>query len=797
MIKNSIIIIFCCFAALKTINAQNGCVDSITFSRFLSPYFGEQLYYSNTVKDNADNIYINGYGRASSFNYNIIKFNADNKLIWLKTFDFSILNPVYPIGLSCIDSKANLILGGGEDLLKFDSAANTVWGKKIKRSDFPLVQFKISNIITDETDNIYLNGFTTDDKEKTAIVKLSSVGNLQWSKKYGNINLPKFHSYIKYLVSQDANTIVLFNQFYYNADVLDSNAKQGIQIVKINKSDGSIMQQKTIMYYNDAAGTQQNGFTLKKVNYSKTTKTFVIDSWGEVLPPFFRSHIFTSLDDNLNHIKTVLYNSAYINPGEYIDISDGNNIVLAINQLRSGSDTSNYFSFITIDDNLEIIKQRKINLTNLSVSSNFLIAKIIFKKNGILNFQINQPSSTVQTNNPLYLFDNSPFYQNINSYCLGKDTVIYNKGEIYTLPINNVSFSIIGDVPFTLTDIAPDPYKEKPFPKTEICKELSICDTIKLFGSTYHCLSSPLDSFKIIRNPFFNRVTNWQVDTNYIKVLNKTDSSLFVQYLRPYRGSIKVGFGGCSLTDTIPIEVYAPKLSLNIGNDTMQCAGKSITLHTGGGFKNYLWQDGSTLDSLVTAGWGTYHVTATDSCGNIFRDTVHIKQFDVALQTDYPQEFCMFDTAYFNLPGNLYNYTWQPTTATSLINNTWRLYPTVPTIYRISGERMPGCILTDTVLINVKNCPIYIYFPTAFTPNNDGLNDKYKPLISGRIIQYEFAIYNRYGQLVFKSNEPNEGWDGILKNGGNPLPGSYVWICKYQFINQPVYQKKGMLTLIR
>ncbi|MBX2934978.1 MAG: gliding motility-associated C-terminal domain-containing protein [Ferruginibacter sp.] len=797
MKKNSIILLLFCCAAFKTIYAQNGCVDSITFSRFLSPYFGEQLLYSNTVKDNADNIYINGFGRPNRFNYNISKFNADNKLIWFKTFVFSILNPVNPNGLRSIDSKANLIFGGGEELLKFDSAANTVWGKKIQRSDFPLVQFKISNIITDESDNIFLYGFTGDDKEKTTIVKLNSVGNLQWSKKYGNINLPKFHSNIKYLVSQDANTIVLFNQFYYDADINDTTAKQGIQIVKINKADGSIMQQKTIMYYNDAAGAQQNDFTLVKVNYSKTTRTFVIDSWGQVLPPFFRAHILTTIDDNLNLVKTVLYNSANINPAEYIDISEGNNIVLAINQISSGSDTSNYFSFITIDDNLEIIKQRKINLTNLSVSSNLLIAKIIFKKNGILNFQINQPNSTIETNNPIYLFDNSPFYQNINSYCLGKDTAIYNKGVIYTLPVNNVSFSLIGDVPYTLTDIAPDPYKEEPFPKTEICKELSICDTIKLFGSTYHCLSSPLDSFKIIRNPLCKRVTNWQVDTNYIKVLGKTDTSLYVQYLKPYRGNIKVGFGGCSLTDAIPIEVYAPKTGINLGNDTMQCAGKSITLHTGGGFKNYIWQDGSTLDSLVTDGWGTYHVTATDSCGNIFRDTVHIKQFDVALQTDYPQEFCKYDTAFFILPGNLYNYTWQPTTATSLINNTWRLYPSVATIYSISGERMPGCILTDTVLINVKDCPIYIYFPTAFTPNNDGLNDKYKPLISGRILQYEFAIYNRYGQLVFKSNDPNEGWDGIFNNSGNPLPGSYVWICRYQFINQTEYQKKGMFTLIR
>jgi len=803
--KHISILVFILFFVPKINWSQTGCVDSLTFSNFVSPYFGEQITTSNTVKDKADNIYINGYGNPPGEpNYNISKFNANNELVWLRIFKFSLFNPVYPVGLNAIDSKANLIFtsGGGStpsmNIFKFDSATNLLWGKVFQRTDLPLALGYLPGVTTDNNNDIYSYNFYNDDPEKTYILKLNAPGNIQWSKKYGNLNLPKFHSREKFLVSQDANTIVLFNHFYYGADIdTDPAARHGIQIVKIDKTNGSIMQQKTIMYYNDAAGTSQNYFTLKKVNYSNTTNTFVLDSWGQVLPPFFRAHIFTSLDANLDFVKSVLYNSALINPSENLDISDDNNFVIAINQLPAGGDPNNYFSFISLDNNLAIIKQRKINLSSLFVSNTPFIANIIFKKNGVLNFQIKRPAGTIQSNNPLYLFDNSSFYQNISSSCLGNDTLIYNKGTIYTLPVNNVAYSFAGDVPFTATNVAPDPYIEKPFPKTEICKELSICDTIKLFGTTYHCLSSPLDSFKIIRNPLCKRITNWQVDTNYIKVLSKTDTSLYVQYLRPYRGSIKVGFGGCSLTDAVPIEVYAPKTALNIGNDTMQCPGKIITLHTGGGFKNYLWQDGSTLDSLVTTGSGSYHVTATDSCGNVFKDTVVIKPFDVVLKTDYPQEFCLYDTAVFNLPAKLYNYTWQPATASSLINYTWRLYPSVPTVYTISGERMPGCILTDTVLINAKDCPIYIYFPTAFTPNKDGLNDKYKPLISGRILLYEFAVYNRYGQLVFKSKIPDEGWDGIFNNSGNPLPGSYVWVCKYQFFNQPAYQKKGMFTLIR
>ena len=90
-----------------------------------------------------------------------------------------------------------------------------------------------------------------------------------------------------------------------------------------------------------------------------------------------------------------------------------------------------------------------------------------------------------------------------------------------------------------------------------------------------------------------------------------------------------------------------------------------------------------------------------------------------------------------------------------------------------------------------------MYFPNAFTPNNDGLNDTYKPGLNGQLALYEFAIYNRYGQLVFKTNQPGKGWDGKFKNSPKPLGGSYVWSCKYQFVGTSLRQEQGMFMLIR
>ncbi|HNJ94111.1 MAG TPA: gliding motility-associated C-terminal domain-containing protein, partial [Ferruginibacter sp.] len=91
----------------------------------------------------------------------------------------------------------------------------------------------------------------------------------------------------------------------------------------------------------------------------------------------------------------------------------------------------------------------------------------------------------------------------------------------------------------------------------------------------------------------------------------------------------------------------------------------------------------------------------------------------------------------------------------------------------------------------------YILFPNAFTPNNDGLNDRYKPSVVGTLQSYELIIYNRYGQPVFRSKDPNDGWNGSFKNSSKPLAGTYVWFCRYRFNGGQPLQEKGTFMLIR
>jgi gliding motility-associated-like protein len=69
---------------------------------------------------------------------------------------------------------------------------------------------------------------------------------------------------------------------------------------------------------------------------------------------------------------------------------------------------------------------------------------------------------------------------------------------------------------------------------------------------------------------------------------------------------------------------------------------------------------------------------------------------------------------------------------------------------------------TDTVLVDFDydHCNCSPFIPNAFTPNNDGHNDLFKPIINCTAVNYEFNIYNRWGELVFKTHNLDSAWDG-------------------------------------
>ena len=104
-----------------------------------------------------------------------------------------------------------------------------------------------------------------------------------------------------------------------------------------------------------------------------------------------------------------------------------------------------------------------------------------------------------------------------------------------------------------------------------------------------------------------------------------------------------------------------------------------------------------------------------------------------------------------------------------------------------------GCeILIDSVLIQQLDYRM----PDIFSPNGDGTNDIFKPFFLGQMDVVEVRVYNRWGVLVFESNDMNNpGWDGMYK--GNPAPADvYIWEVRVGLGDQ-VKPETGQVTLIR
>jgi gliding motility-associated-like protein len=96
----------------------------------------------------------------------------------------------------------------------------------------------------------------------------------------------------------------------------------------------------------------------------------------------------------------------------------------------------------------------------------------------------------------------------------------------------------------------------------------------------------------------------------------------------------------------------------------------------------------------------------------------------------------------------------------------------------------------------VQFAPINIYVPRVFTPNGDGTNDVLKPILVGIANFHYFNVYNRWGNLVFTTQDANQGWDGRFKGVPQPIE-SYLWIAEGIDTNGKTIVAKGVVSLVR
>lgn len=264
--------------------------------------------------------------------------------------------------------------------------------------------------------------------------------------------------------------------------------------------------------------------------------------------------------------------------------------------------------------------------------------------------------------------------------------------------------------------------------------------------------------------------------------------------------------GKCINTSSITIRTV-PYPAANAGPDKSICIGESTSLSASGG-NAYTWSPAVFLSNPSIASplvqnpvtTTTYIVSVRDNkgCPKPAYDTAIVKvRYPTAYISFSDTSIVLGETIQFDVPGADV-YQWSPARwlSSDTISNPLAAPQDSITYFLHTITQPEGCITNDTVKIKVFKLPPSFYVPTAFSPNNDGLNDVLKPIILGmRSIKY-FRVYNRGGRLLFSTTERGKGWDGTYK--GNPQdPATYVWTAEGVTYKGENIVRKGSAVLIR
>src|ERR1700757_3952814 len=246
---------------------------------------------------------------------------------------------------------------------------------------------------------------------------------------------------------------------------------------------------------------------------------------------------------------------------------------------------------------------------------------------------------------------------------------------------------------------------------------------------------------------------------------------------------------GCKNSDTINIIFYTPP-ELNILHDSIECGNDFLPLNINATYTNvnaYLWSNGFNSPSQIINNPGLYWVDYFLNHNCISRDS-----FNLYLKP-YPYVNLGRDTTFCsgNLELNAFgagiNYLWNTRQTTSNIT------VNVPGVYWVKVTDQYGCVNYDSLTVYPNENILNFKFPNICTPNNDGIND-FIDLSKYQFSSLQFEIYNRWGEKVLESNDPDYIWKPTEEDG------TYFYYLHYKIDcgKETQWEKlKGFITIIR
>jgi gliding motility-associated-like protein len=267
--------------------------------------------------------------------------------------------------------------------------------------------------------------------------------------------------------------------------------------------------------------------------------------------------------------------------------------------------------------------------------------------------------------------------------------------------------------------------------------------------------------------------------------------------------------GICSKIDSVTV-IVRPAPIADAGTDISICYGKTYQLHGAGGV-SFEWSPSTHFisatnvkDPDVKASSDIiYSLMVTDGfgCRSLSPDAVEVNVTpsvrifagnDTIAAMGQPLQLNVRE---MSLAG-VTSYSWTPAIDLTGANSA----TPIATLQRdqrfiVVGTTPDGCQGIDDIMVKVYKGP-EIYVPSGFTPNNDGLNDVLRPIAVGIKEFRFFQVFNRWGQLIYSSKDPQRGWDGRV-NGTEQGTGTFVWMAEAVDYRGNLITRKGVVTIIR
>ena len=263
--------------------------------------------------------------------------------------------------------------------------------------------------------------------------------------------------------------------------------------------------------------------------------------------------------------------------------------------------------------------------------------------------------------------------------------------------------------------------------------------------------------------------------------------------------------GGCAHKDTVVVTASIIRNSLSLTGKDMYCSdsGDSSLLHAEPTDSVQWYRDNAVITGAnnpnyrVTRSGDYYAMLVNEDGCSIATPTQKIIIDDPRPGITYPLQYAVLD-----MPLELQardigdSVIWHPPTWLNSQTSYTPIFDGLSDqLYTIEIKTVSGCVTVDTQMVKtVKQVEVHV--PTAFTPNNDGLNDLLRPTLMGvKELRY-FRVFNRWGQMIFDTKTERAGWDGKVK--GSPMPSQVVvWMMEGVGVDNNIYRRKGTTVLVR